>query len=112
MDQNQYNIFPNFTLWPAANSPLCYRFRPFGNDPNKSIFEVWFLYPKPEYGDAAKVGRERRLAEGEKWANVAELGGYGPIIDQDMPNLARLQKGLRATKKPGSHFSQLPGGAN
>jgi phenylpropionate dioxygenase-like ring-hydroxylating dioxygenase large terminal subunit len=101
MDQNQYNIFPNFTLWPAANSPLCYRFRPFGNDPNKAIFEVWFLYPKPEYGDAAKVGYERRLAEGEKWANATELGGYGPIIDQDMPNLARLQKGLRATKKTG-----------
>jgi len=44
---------------------------------------------------------ERRLVEGEKWANAVELGGYGPIIDQDMPNLARLQKGLRATKKPG-----------
>jgi phenylpropionate dioxygenase-like ring-hydroxylating dioxygenase large terminal subunit len=101
MDQNQYNIFPNFTLWPATNSPLCYRFRPFGNDPNKAIFEVWFLYPKPEYGEAARVGCERRLAEGDKWASVAELGGYGPIIDQDMPNLARIQKGLRATKKPG-----------
>ncbi|MGO9934705.1 MAG: aromatic ring-hydroxylating dioxygenase subunit alpha [Steroidobacteraceae bacterium] len=101
MDQNQYNIFPNFTVWPATNSPLCYRFRPHGNDPDKSIFEVWFLYPRPEYGEAAKVAAERRLAEGEKWASVPELGGYGPIIDQDMPNLGRIQKGLHATKKRG-----------
>jgi phenylpropionate dioxygenase-like ring-hydroxylating dioxygenase large terminal subunit len=101
MDQNQYNVFPNFTLWPAMISPLCYRFRPFGNDPNKAIFEVWFLYPRPQYGEAPKVASERRLAEGDKWASVAELGGYGPIIDQDMPNLSRIQKGLRATTKPG-----------
>lgn len=101
MDQNQYNIFPNFTVWPATSSPLCYRFRPCGNDPDKSIFEVWFLYPRPEYGDTAKVATERCLAEGENWATVAELGGYGPIIDQDMPNLKRIQRGLHATKKPG-----------
>jgi phenylpropionate dioxygenase-like ring-hydroxylating dioxygenase large terminal subunit len=101
MDQNQYNIFPNFTVWPATNSPLCYRFRPFGNNPDKAIFEVWFLYPRPQYGEAAKVAAERRLVEGEKWASVVELGGYGPVIDQDMPNLVRIQKGLHATKKPG-----------
>lgn len=101
MDQNQYNIFPNFTLWPNVFSPLCYRFRPYGNDPNQSLFEVWFLHPKPEYGEPEKVMKEHRLAPGEAWASVSALGPYGPIIDQDMPNLARIQKGLRATKKPG-----------
>jgi phenylpropionate dioxygenase-like ring-hydroxylating dioxygenase large terminal subunit len=101
MDQIQYNIFPNFTVWPGLGAPLCYRFRPFGNDPNRSIFEVWFLYPRPDGGAPPAAAAEHRLAEGELWASRPELGPYGPIIDQDTPNLARLQRGLRATRKPG-----------
>ena len=101
LDQNQYNIFPNFTLWPNVFSPLCYRFRPYQNDPNQSLFEVWFLHPKPEHGEKETVAKEHRLAPGESWTSARELGVYGPIIDQDMPNLARIQKGLRATRKPG-----------
>ena len=101
LDQIQYNIFPNFTVWPTVGAPLCYRFRPWGNDPNQALFEVWFLFPRPEHGPAPKVMGERRLAEDQPWASVPELGPYGPVIDQDMPNLFRLQKGLRATRKPG-----------
>jgi hypothetical protein len=101
LDQIQYNVFPNFTVWPTVFAPLCYRFRPLGHDPNQSLFEVWFLHPQPEYGDPPVVASERRLAPDEPWASARELGVYGPIIDQDMPNLARLQQGLRATRKPG-----------
>jgi phenylpropionate dioxygenase-like ring-hydroxylating dioxygenase large terminal subunit len=101
LDQIQYNVFPNFTIWPTVAAPLCYRFRPCGDDPNRSIFEVWFLYPKPDEGPAPAAAKEHRLAEGELWASRAELGPYGPIIDQDIPNLVRLQRGVRATRKPG-----------
>ena len=101
MDQIQYNIFPNFTVWPGLGAPLCYRFRPYGNDPNRSIFEVWFLYPRPAEGESPAVAPDHRLAEGELWASRPELGPYGPIIDQDTPNLVPLQRGLRATRKPG-----------
>jgi hypothetical protein len=101
LDQIQYNLFPNFTIWPTVIAPLCYRFRPHGADPNSAIFEVWFLYPRPEFGDPPVVAKEIVLAPGAAWASVPELGPYGPVIDQDMPNLRRLQKGLRATKKPG-----------
>lgn len=101
LDQIQYNIFPNFTVWPTVAAPLCYRFRPNGEDPNSAIFEVWFLHPRAEYGDPPVVAKEHRLAPGAPWASVRSLGPYGPVIDQDMPNLMRLQKGLRATRKPG-----------
>ena len=101
IDQVQYNIFPNFTVWPGVGAPLCYRFRPYGNDPNKSIFEVWFLYPKPSDGPAPEAAKEHRLDEGTPWASRPELGLYGPIIDQDTPNLIRLQRGVKATRKAG-----------
>ena len=29
------------------------------------------------------------------------MGVYGPVIDQDIPNLARMTKGLKATRKKG-----------
>jgi len=101
LDQVQYNIFPNFTIWSTVFAPLCYRFRPYQNDPDQAIFEVWFLHPRPEHGATAIVAKERRLEPGVSWATAPELGVYGPIIDQDMPNLARLQKGLHAMRKPG-----------
>ena len=102
VDQVQYNIFPNFTVWGTTGGPLCYRFRPNGDNPHECIFEVWFLFPQPD--DPAlrfRAQPERKLERGAAWATAPELGLYGPVIDQDMPNLARLQKGLRTTRKPG-----------
>jgi hypothetical protein len=106
IDQVQYNIFPNFTVWPTVVAPLFYRFRPFGNDPNRSIFEVGFLYPRPSDGSPRTVRAELRLEPGQLWASIPELGPYGPIIDQDIPNLVRLQKGVKATRKPGITLAQ------
>lgn len=99
LDQIQYTIFPNFTIWPAVASPLIYRFRPYGDDPNQSLFEIWFLFPKPGDGSEYTVAEERRLGPDELWADVPELGPYGPIVDQDIPNLGTLQKGIRTLRK-------------
>lgn len=101
LDQVQYNVFPNFTIWPTVAAPLIYRFRPYGNDPNKSLFEVWFLFPRPDDGSPRPVMQDLRLPQGQLWASVEQLGVYGPIIDQDIPNLERLQIGVKAMRKPG-----------
>ena len=102
LDQVQYNIFPNFTVWWTTGGPLCYRFRPHGDNPHESIFEVWFLYPQPESAPPLPPARERVLPPGASWSTAPELSIYGPIIDQDMPNLARLQRGLRTTRATGN----------
>lgn len=102
LDQVQYNIFPAFTIWPTPFAPLCYRFRPWNDSPDQSLFEVWMLHPVPEDGRDYQVMAERRLNEGELWADQPELGPYGPVIDQDIPNLARLTKGMKATRKRGN----------
>jgi phenylpropionate dioxygenase-like ring-hydroxylating dioxygenase large terminal subunit len=102
IDQVQYNIFPNFTVWGTTGGPLCYRFRPHGDNPHESIFEVWFLFPQPDTAERLPPAKERVLAPGTSWATAPELSIYGPIIDQDMPNLARLQRGLRTTRRSGN----------
>jgi hypothetical protein len=39
------------------------------------------------------------------WTEAPELGALGPILNQDMGNLSRVQRGLRASRKPGVTFS-------
>lgn len=99
LDQIQYTLFPNFTVWPTIVAPLCYRFRPDGDDPTRSVFEVWMLYPKADDGTHPETMDELQLGCDEAWASVAALGSYGPILDQDTPNMPRIQKGLVASAK-------------
>jgi hypothetical protein len=35
------------TFWPTLFAPLLYRFRPWGNNPDESLMEVYMLYPIP-----------------------------------------------------------------
>lgn len=105
LDQIQYFFFPNVIPWPAVGAPLVYRFRPHGDDPNQSLMEVWYLHPVPDDDPHPPVAAELRLEPGAPWASAECLGGYGPVFDQDMPNLTRVQKGLRASRKPTVVFS-------
>jgi phenylpropionate dioxygenase-like ring-hydroxylating dioxygenase large terminal subunit len=106
LDQIQYYFFPNVIPWPTVGAPITYRFRPYENDPHQCLMEVMFLYPRPEDGSRPVVAKEIRLAPDQAWSSVEALGPYGPIFDQDMPNLRRLQRGLRAARKPGITLSR------
>ena len=37
----------------------------------------------------------------EPWSNAGELGSAAMVADQDTDNLMRIQRGLRASRKPG-----------
>jgi len=99
VDQIEYTVFPNFTVWPTIVAPLVYRFRPDGDDPTRSLFEVWMLFPIADDGTYPEPAEEHRLGPDDAWASVPELGSYGPVIDQDIPNMPRIQKGVRASTK-------------
>jgi hypothetical protein len=96
LDVIEYSLFPNMIVFGGYGSPLAYRSRPDGDDPNKSIFEVWLLLPFAE-GKKPPSPATRVLGPTERFADVAELSYYGPIIDQDADMMPMVQKGLRAS---------------
>ncbi|HLG90102.1 MAG TPA: aromatic ring-hydroxylating dioxygenase subunit alpha [Alphaproteobacteria bacterium] len=97
-DVIEYSLFPNAVLFGGYGSPLAYRSRPDGDDPNRSIFEVWLLLPYA--GDASRPSAPTRvLGDSENFADVPELSYYGPVIDQDALMMPRVQRGLRSSWK-------------
>lgn len=101
LDLIEYLLFPNMVPWGGQALPICYRFRPLGDDPERSIMEIMFLFSKAADGSHPPPARIHWLGVDEPWSSAAELGSAARVADQDTDNLKRIQKGLRATKKPG-----------
>jgi phenylpropionate dioxygenase-like ring-hydroxylating dioxygenase large terminal subunit len=101
LDLIEYMLFPNMVPWGGQSLPICYRFRPHGDNPEQSIMEIMFLFAKAPDGSHPPPPPITWLGIDEPWANAKELGSAAMVADQDTDNLMRIQKGLRATKKPG-----------
>ena len=101
LDVIQYFLFPNLVPWGGHGVPICYRFRPFGSDPEKSIMEIMLLFAKPEDGSHPRPPAPVELGIDDSWQDAAALGSAGFVADQDTENLRRIQRGLRASRKPG-----------
>ncbi len=102
MDSIDYTLFPNMHPWGAFNR-ITYRFRPNGDDHRSSIMEVFFL--SPFQGERPPPAKERKLAADEPWTDAPELGMLAKVFEQDVFNMAKVQKGLETTRKPGVTFS-------
>lgn len=80
-----WQIFPNFQIGHSVNNALCYGARPYGDDPNKCIFEaaVYQLYAE---GDEPKT----------EWVYTpADDPGWRSVLAQDFANMAAVQKGMK-----------------
>ena len=78
-----WQIFPNFQIGHAVNNMLCYSARPYGDDPDKCIFEaaVYELFPKGEEPETDWV-----YTPPEAWP---------PVLQQDFANMAAVQQGMK-----------------
>ena len=101
LDLIEYMLFPNMVPWGGQALPITYRFRPLKDDPERSLMEIMFLFSKAPDGTHPPPAEMRLLREDQKWADAPELGSAAMVADQDTDNLMRIQKGLRASKKPG-----------
>lgn len=101
LDLIEYMLFPNMVPWGGQALPITYRFRPYKDNPERSIMEIMFLFSKAPDGTHPPVAEMRLLREDQKWCDAPELGSAAMVADQDTENLMRIQKGLRASKKPG-----------
>jgi phenylpropionate dioxygenase-like ring-hydroxylating dioxygenase large terminal subunit len=86
-----WQIFPNFQIGHAVNNALCYSARPYGNDPNKCIFEaaVYELFPQD---DVPKTEWIFTPPEDPAWRSV---------LPQDFANMAMVQQGMKSAGFPG-----------
>lgn len=100
-DVIQYSLFPNVVLFGGLGSPLFYRARPDGNDPGSCLFEVMLLLPVAPGAAKPAPFPKRWLEPHEKWSDVPELSFFGPVLDEDQEIMPRVQRGLRAARKPG-----------
>jgi len=94
LDAVQYFVFPNLVPWAGNAFPLNYRVRPNGDDHESCIFEIIILAPWPEGSPMPKDTPMRMTPTEEPWSDAKELGGAGPIFDQDMVNLLKIQRGV------------------
>jgi nitrite reductase/ring-hydroxylating ferredoxin subunit len=102
MDSIDYTVFPNFHPWGAFNR-ITYRFRPNGDDHRSSIMECFLLAPFS--GERPPPAKERKLGVDDPWTTAPELGMLAKVFEQDVFNMAKVQRGLETTRKPGATFS-------
>ncbi|MCU1458260.1 MAG: aromatic ring-hydroxylating dioxygenase subunit alpha [Actinomycetia bacterium] len=100
LDGIEYFLFPNFMPWAGFLTPLVYRFRPNGDDPDSCVIDIMLLEPVPADGPRPAPAPTRYLGEGETWADAPELGYLGRILNQDGSTFGRIQRGLHASVRP------------
>jgi phenylpropionate dioxygenase-like ring-hydroxylating dioxygenase large terminal subunit len=80
------SIFPNMNLIPGPTFSLQYRVRPYGNDPDKCIYEAVALDRFPE-GEEPATEWTYLPQDLEKWPFV---------ISQDISNMVEVQRGYKS----------------
>lgn len=81
-----WHVFPNMSVLQGVTFALCYRARPYGDDPNQCIFESYAIERYPE-GQEPKTEWVYAEPTAEKW---------GSVLAQDFSNMKWVQKGMKS----------------
>jgi phenylpropionate dioxygenase-like ring-hydroxylating dioxygenase large terminal subunit len=108
LDTLSYFVFPNTMPFISLVQSIVFRFRPYGNDPNMSIMEVMFFAPVPAGMDRPPAAKIEWAGVDDSWESTSfgNIGTFASFLDQDVSNMTRVQRGMRAATKPGLTFSK------
>ncbi|MEM1152890.1 MAG: aromatic ring-hydroxylating dioxygenase subunit alpha [Pseudomonadota bacterium] len=95
-----YNVFPNFMPWPTLGYPLGYWFLPDGG-PSQCTMDIILLLPFS--GERPPSAKRIDIMADEPTGPV--LGPVGDILDEDMANMERVQRGLESSATGVVNFS-------
>jgi len=84
---SDWHVFPNMVVLPWFDGALWYRARPNGDDPDTCIFDIWSL---KRYARGKEPPIERKVVD------VMHGESVGVILDQDVGNLAKVQRGMKS----------------
>lgn len=84
---SSWSIFPNLAVGHGIIFSLCYRVRPYSDDPEKCIFESYVIERFPE-------GKEPKT----EWIYAApdDVDKWRPVLLQDFQNMTEVQKGMKS----------------
>jgi phenylpropionate dioxygenase-like ring-hydroxylating dioxygenase large terminal subunit len=94
-----YSAFPNLQVWTGYHGNIVYRFLPNGDDHNSCIFDTMLLMRYPKGTKRPEAATVNKLRPDQSFSDAKELGGLGPVFDQDDSNMPMVQKGMLASKK-------------
>jgi hypothetical protein len=94
-----WHVFPNTAfLHPAIEAVLWYRFRPYLDDHQRCLFDVWSF-------ERFAPGKEPEVKHQvfEDWRD----GDFPLIFEQDFRNIPKVQRGMRSRAFKGSRTSPI-----
>lgn len=99
LDSNEFHLFPNFVPWRGWYLPAAYRFRPWGDSPDRCLMDVMMLHPRPRDGSPVETASMTLLEPGRSWTEAPGFEAFGMVYDQDCAVLPRVQRGLRRQQR-------------
>ena len=106
IDQGRYTMFPNFHPFWGEASPRWHKFTPLGSDPNACQMEIRTLLPIPKSGEFPTDYPTYHVPLGHRvFETFPELGQAARLVDQDLENLAAVQKGLKAAPPSAAYMT-------
>jgi len=96
LDDWEYFMFPNIEIHTFAYGSWIFRIRPNGQDPESTIFDMWYLHRVPE-------GME--LPPPVPHEDVPEGASCGAVMDQDFRNLPHQQEAMHSDGFVGHRLS-------
>jgi phenylpropionate dioxygenase-like ring-hydroxylating dioxygenase large terminal subunit len=99
-----WHAFPNFIMLAAPDGLLAYRSRPYKDDPDWCIYDIWSLM---RYAPGAEPGLEREFYHSDTdWCTSVEKK-VGRILAQDVANMSEVQQGMKSRAFTGSRTNPL-----
>ncbi len=100
------SIFPNIHPWSLFNR-ICYQFRPYQDDPDRSWMDVFQLMPFDKSKGRPPAAKVHVLADDEDWTAAPEINVFlARISNQDTSNMAPVQNGMKASAKKFVQYSE------
>jgi phenylpropionate dioxygenase-like ring-hydroxylating dioxygenase large terminal subunit len=100
IDSIKYSIFPNLMVYPGVGFRLVQQFRPNGHDPDRSLFDIMIMRPKPQDGSMPDVAEVVRLKEEDSYRTVDALDPFlAEVFDEDTDIMRWQREGMYASEK-------------